>query len=181
MFCGRAAVLFRQYRMRRWGKRGSVLVKLHRPGWRTPLPIIHLVNLSSLPNKTDELLLVSRFKQECFKLYCSVFHKNLAERCHSSGEIAWRWNVLLHQREVVKRCNSVKEDMLFWSRNALHQLQAILLAARVLFINSCEGSSSLPVIQLQCGKVWKTSPVTRHHPQHYGESTTGRRSEWVLL
>ncbi len=27
-----------------------------------------------------------------------------------------------------------------------------------------KGTNSLPVILLQCGKVWKTSPVTRHHP-----------------
>ncbi len=26
------------------------------------------------------------------------------------------------------------------------------------------GTNSLPVILLQCGKVWKTSPITRHHP-----------------
>ncbi len=27
-----------------------------------------------------------------------------------------------------------------------------------------KGTNSLPVILLQCGKVWKSSPVTRHHP-----------------
>ncbi len=49
-----------------------------------------------------------------------------------------RRHVLLHQWEVVYRCNSVKEDVLFWSRNALHQLQADLLAAGVLFVHSRE-------------------------------------------
>ncbi len=40
-----------------------------------------------------------------------------------NGEIAQRRDVLLHQWEVVYRCNGVEEDVLFWSRNALHQLQ----------------------------------------------------------
>ncbi len=37
-----------------------------------------------------------------------------------NGEITRQRDVLLHQWEVVYRCNSVKEDVLFWSRNALH-------------------------------------------------------------
>ncbi len=48
---GGAAVLFRRYRTRRWGKRAGTLVKLCRQGLRTPLPSIHLANLRSLPNK----------------------------------------------------------------------------------------------------------------------------------
>ncbi len=56
---GGAAVLFRRYRMcRRW-KRASALVKLRQRGLRTPLPSIHLANLHSLPNKTDEQILLS--------------------------------------------------------------------------------------------------------------------------
>ncbi len=61
---GGAAVLFRSYRMRRWGKRAGALVKLRQRGLRTPLPSIHLANLRSLPNKTDELLLLSRTNKD---------------------------------------------------------------------------------------------------------------------
>ncbi len=47
-------------------------------------------------------------------------------QCRINREIA-RWlDVLLHQWEVLYRCNCVKEDVLFRSRNALHQLQAVL-------------------------------------------------------
>ncbi len=52
-----AAVLFRRYRMCRRGKRAGALVKLHQRVLRTALPSIHLVNLRSLTNKTDKLLL----------------------------------------------------------------------------------------------------------------------------
>ncbi len=150
--------------MRRWGKRGSVHVKLHRRGWRTPLPSIHLANLNSLPNKTDELLLVSRLNKNASNSTALCFTKTWlngaipAEKSCGGGMCFYineRW--CTDVTVLKKMCCSE-------SRNALHQLQAILLAARVLFINSCEGSSSLPVILLQCGKVWKTSPVTRHHP-----------------
>ncbi len=54
---GGAVVLVKRYRTRRRGKRASELVKLCWRGLRTPLPSIHLVNLRSLPNKTDKLLL----------------------------------------------------------------------------------------------------------------------------
>ncbi len=45
-------------------KRAGVLVKLCQRGLRTPLPNIHLANLQSLPNKMDELLLLSRKNKE---------------------------------------------------------------------------------------------------------------------
>ncbi len=54
---GRAAVLFRRFRTHRRGKQAIALVKLRQRGFRTALPSIHLANLRSLPNKTDELLL----------------------------------------------------------------------------------------------------------------------------
>ncbi len=41
-----------------------MLVKLHQLGFRTPLPSIHLVNLRSLPNKTDKLLLLSQTNKD---------------------------------------------------------------------------------------------------------------------
>ncbi len=60
---GGAAVLFRRYRSRRRGKRAGALVKLRQRRLRMPLPSIHLVNLRSLPNKMDELLLLSQTSQ----------------------------------------------------------------------------------------------------------------------
>ncbi len=57
-------MLFRRYRTRRRGKRAGVLVKLRQRGLRTPLPSIHLANLRSLPNKTAELLLLSRTNKD---------------------------------------------------------------------------------------------------------------------
>ncbi|XP_073700731.1 uncharacterized protein [Garra rufa] len=59
---GGAAVLtkgFRTRRTRKRGKRAGALVKLRQRGFRMSLPGIHLANLRSLPNKTDELLLLS--------------------------------------------------------------------------------------------------------------------------
>ncbi len=58
------AALMKRFRMRRWGKWAGALVKLRQRGFQTPLPSIHLANLRSLPNKTDKLLLLSRFKQD---------------------------------------------------------------------------------------------------------------------
>ncbi len=78
----RAIALVKRFRSRRRGKRAGALVKLHQRGLRTPLPSIHLANLHSLPNKTDEHLLLSQTnkeKQGFFKLCFSVFHGNLAE------------------------------------------------------------------------------------------------------
>ncbi len=56
---GGAAVLVK--RALRWqiGKCAGALVKLRECGFRTALPSIHLANLRSLPNKTDELLLLT--------------------------------------------------------------------------------------------------------------------------
>ncbi len=46
------------------GKEESALVKLRERGFRTALPSIHLANLRSLPNKTDELLLLTRTNKD---------------------------------------------------------------------------------------------------------------------
>lgn len=51
-------------RLRRRGKRAGALIKLRQRGLRTPLPIIHLANLRSLPNKTDELILLTRINKD---------------------------------------------------------------------------------------------------------------------
>ncbi len=135
---GGAATLFRRYSTRRLGKRAGALVKLRQRGLRTPLPSIHLANLRSLPNKTDKFLLLSRTNKD-FSNCCSVFHGNLAERRHTgqciktalfsadqirprrriNREIVRRRDVLLHQWEVVYRCNWVKGDVQFWSGNSL--------------------------------------------------------------
>ncbi len=76
-------MLFRRFRMLRWGKRAGALLKLHRWGLRTPLPSIHLANLRSLPNKMDELLLFSQLNKDFSNSAALEFHGNLAERCHS--------------------------------------------------------------------------------------------------
>ncbi len=108
---GGAAALFRCYRMR------SLLVKLRQRGLRTPLPSIHLANLRSLPNKTDKLLLLSQTNKDfsnsaalCFtetwlndtipdsELHLPNFQLIRSDReAESNGEIARRWDVLLHQ------------------------------------------------------------------------------------
>ncbi|KAL0151483.1 hypothetical protein M9458_053269 [Cirrhinus mrigala] len=61
---GGVAALIRRFRTRRRGKRAGALVKLRQPGFRMSLPGIHLANLRSLPNKTDELLLLSRTNKD---------------------------------------------------------------------------------------------------------------------
>ncbi|KAL0158825.1 hypothetical protein M9458_046901 [Cirrhinus mrigala] len=61
---GGVAALIRRFRTRRRGKRAGALVKLRQRGFRMSLPGIHLANLRSLPNKTDELLLLSRTNKD---------------------------------------------------------------------------------------------------------------------
>ncbi len=56
---GGAVVLVKRALRRKRGKRAGVLVKLREHGFRTALTSIHLANLRSLPNKTDELLLLT--------------------------------------------------------------------------------------------------------------------------
>ncbi|XP_051523496.1 uncharacterized protein LOC127423333 [Myxocyprinus asiaticus] len=56
---GGMAVLFKCTMRRRRGKRAGALVRLRRRRFRTALPSIHLANLCSLPNKTDELHLLT--------------------------------------------------------------------------------------------------------------------------
>ncbi|KAL0151904.1 hypothetical protein M9458_052796 [Cirrhinus mrigala] len=58
---GGAAALVKRLRTCRWG---GALVKLRQCGFRTELPSIHLANLRSLPNKTDELLLLTRTNKD---------------------------------------------------------------------------------------------------------------------
>ena len=61
---GGAAALIKRFRTRKRGKRAGALVRLRKRGFRTPLPSIHLANLFSLPNKTDEILLLSRTNKD---------------------------------------------------------------------------------------------------------------------
>ncbi len=72
---GGEAVLIKRFRMRRRGKRAGALVKLRQRGFRTALPSIHLANLHSLPNKTDELLLLSRTNKDFSNLLLCVSRK----------------------------------------------------------------------------------------------------------
>uniref|UniRef100_A0A8C1D980 Reverse transcriptase domain-containing protein n=1 Tax=Cyprinus carpio carpio TaxID=630221 RepID=A0A8C1D980_CYPCA len=61
---GGAAALIKRFKKRKQGKRAGALVRLRKRGFRTPLPSIHLANLRSLPNKTDEILLLSRTNKD---------------------------------------------------------------------------------------------------------------------
>ncbi len=61
---GGAAVLVKRALRRKRGKRAGALVKLREHSFRTALPSIHLANLRSLPNKTDELLLLTRTNKD---------------------------------------------------------------------------------------------------------------------
>ncbi len=61
---GGAAVLVKRALRRKRGKRAGALVKLRERGFRTALPSIHLANLRSLPNKMDELLLLTRTNKD---------------------------------------------------------------------------------------------------------------------
>ncbi|KAK3551831.1 hypothetical protein QTP70_028999 [Hemibagrus guttatus] len=61
---GGAVALFKRFKKRKRGKRAGALVKLRQRGCRTVLPSIHLENLRSLPNKMDELLLLSRTNKD---------------------------------------------------------------------------------------------------------------------
>ncbi len=62
---GGAAFLFKRSRRRRKrGKRAGALVKSRQRGLRTPLPSIHLANLRSLANKSDELQLLTRTNKD---------------------------------------------------------------------------------------------------------------------
>ncbi|KAK3526544.1 hypothetical protein QTP70_030770 [Hemibagrus guttatus] len=61
---GGAVALFKCFKKRKRGKRAGALVKLRQRGFRTVLPSIHLENLRSLPNKMDELLLLSRTNKD---------------------------------------------------------------------------------------------------------------------
>ncbi len=61
---GGAAFLFKRSRRRKRGKRAGALVKSRQRGLRTPLPSIHLANLRSLANKSDELQLLTRTNKD---------------------------------------------------------------------------------------------------------------------
>ncbi|KAK3550022.1 hypothetical protein QTP86_018641 [Hemibagrus guttatus] len=61
---GGAVALFKRFKKRKRGKRAGALVKLRQRGFRMVLPSIHLENLRSLPNKMDELLLLSRTNKD---------------------------------------------------------------------------------------------------------------------
>lgn len=58
------AFAFKCFWARRRGKRAGALVKLRQRGFRTALPSIHLANLRSLPNKIDELILLSQTNRD---------------------------------------------------------------------------------------------------------------------
>ncbi|KAL0175519.1 hypothetical protein M9458_027849, partial [Cirrhinus mrigala] len=72
---GGAAVLITRFRTRRRGKQTGALVKLRQRGFRTALPSIHLANLRSLPNKADELLMLTRTNKDFSKSAALCFRE----------------------------------------------------------------------------------------------------------
>ncbi len=61
---GGAAFLYKRSRRRKRGKHAGALVKSRQRGLRIPLPSIHLANLRSLANKSDELQLLTRTNKD---------------------------------------------------------------------------------------------------------------------
>ncbi|KAL0147687.1 hypothetical protein M9458_056996 [Cirrhinus mrigala] len=59
-----AAFLYKRSKRRKRGKRAGALVKFRQRGFRTPLPSIHLANLRSLANKSDELQLLTHTNKD---------------------------------------------------------------------------------------------------------------------
>ncbi len=110
---GGAAALFRRYRTCRQGKQSFVLADLECRCLTSIWWISTLYPTNSFCSP--------RF----LKLCCSLFHRNMDERCHTgqciksavfsadesrlwrriNGEIVRRWDVILHQWEVVYRYN----------------------------------------------------------------------------
>ncbi len=78
---GGAAFLYKRSRRRKRGKRAGALVKTRQRSLRTPLPSIHLANLRSLANKSDELQLLTCTNKD-FSNSAALFHGNLAERSY---------------------------------------------------------------------------------------------------
>ncbi len=90
---------------------------------------LQLANLHSLPNKTEELILLSRtnkdFSNSAALCFTETWLNDATQRVTSAefpldqsrsqrrinGEIAWRRDVLLHQWEVVNRCVTVLKKM----------------------------------------------------------------------
>ncbi|KAK3560705.1 hypothetical protein QTP86_014734, partial [Hemibagrus guttatus] len=111
---GGAVALFKRFEKRKRGKETGALVKLRQRGFRTVLPSIHLENLRSLPNKMDELLLLSRTNKDFSNSAALCFTESWLNDAipdsalpavqsgsdhRISGEMAWRWDMLLHQRK----------------------------------------------------------------------------------
>ncbi len=111
---GEAAFLYKRPRRHKRGKRAGALVKFRQRGFRTPLPSIHLANLRSLANKSDELQILTRTNKDflnsaalCFTetwlngaipdnaLHLTGFQLFRADRV--TGENERRWIMFLYQ------------------------------------------------------------------------------------
>ncbi len=139
---GGAAFLFKRSRRRKRGKRAGLLVKSRQRGLRTPLPSIHLANLRSLANKSDELQLLTRTNKDFLNSAVLCFTENLAERSYPGqrassiripavqsrqshriiGENERWWIMFLYQWRLVYRRDSFKEDVLPKLGSSLYQL-----------------------------------------------------------
>ncbi len=77
------------------------------------MPKIILANLHPLPNKTDERLLLSRTNKDFSNSAALCFMETWLNDASALNLPCW---------EVVFRCNCVKVDVLFRSRNASHSI-----------------------------------------------------------
>ncbi len=109
-------------------------VKLRESGFRTALSSIHLANLWSLPNKTDELLLLTCTNKDFFKLFFALcftetwlseaipdnvlpfpgyqlFRADCITELNNGEKEMW-WIMFLHKGRLVFRRNNSEEDLL---------------------------------------------------------------------
>ncbi|KAI2662337.1 putative RNA-directed DNA polymerase from transposon BS [Labeo rohita] len=83
---GGATILLKRALRRKRGKRAGALVQLRDRGFRTALPSIHQANLRSLPNRMDELLLLSRINKDFSKSAALCFTETwLSESIPDNG------------------------------------------------------------------------------------------------
>lgn len=81
LLVGGAAALFGILQKRRRGKRAGALVKLRQWGFRTVLPSIHLVNVHSMANKMDELLLFNSNNLDFCRSAALCFTESCLTKC----------------------------------------------------------------------------------------------------
>lgn len=153
-------------------KRTGALVRLNQWGFHLPLPAMHLVNIRSLPNKIDELLLQKR----CCLLCCPLHHWNLDQQTQF-----WQWTTstgvqltphkcqkeLLERRKVVEFASTNTQVLSkHCSPNmkiTFSELQSLLLTAGVPFIHDSHCLHSTPRRDSDALQAWNTKTKQKQH------------------